>query len=702
VQCHLAQQAIQDQLEKFWRLEEIATRQNLTYEEQKCEDQFSKTHSRMSDGRFMVQLSLRDNYTQLGSSYDNAKRKLITMEKKLARQPELKNQYDSFMQEYLNLNHMRLIPKSSDDSSEARNRSTTYYLPHHAVIKAESETTHLRVVFDASAKTSSGLSLNDVQMIGPTIQQDLFNILTRFRQYVYALTADISKMYRQVRVQAEHCKLQRILWRFKPENDVQTYELQTVTYGEACSVFLAIRSLHQAAKDMQHVFPKASEIIMRDFYVDDLLTGDNDVENLTKLKGQIISVLQTAKFELHKWKSNHRPLMDVDQDKAAVQLNEGTKILGQLWDTRRDIFRYTTETRKQTCKPTKRQVLSCISQIFDPLGLLGPTITKAKLIMQQLWQLQLNWDESLPIQLHTQWCRWYNGISQLNHLEISRRILRNDPVRTELHGFCDASERAYGACIYLRSTDQTQRHHVKLLCAKSRVAPLKTVTLPRLELCGALLLSQLYQRISEALNINFDQIYFWCDSTIVLSWIAGDPSRWSTFVANRTAEVQKLSEKGEWQHVRSELNPADVLSRGIDPDELRGHRLWWNGPKFLYEDYSKTSDDLPELLHIDELPEVKKRAVALKATSEDKLNIIGRFSSLKRLKRTVAYCLRFIHNAKQGAKGHKNNFKGPLQVEELSRSTRVLLAMTQREKYADEIHYLFHCRNFENCYLSFK
>jgi len=256
---------------------------------------------------------------------------------------------------------------------------------------------------------------------------------------------------------------------------------------------------------------------MRDFYVDDLLTGDNDVENLTKLKGEIISVLQTAKFELHKWKSNHRPLMDADQVKAAVQLSEGTKILGQLWDTRRDIFSYTTETCKHTCKPTKRQILSCISQIFDPLGLLGPTIIKSKLIMQQLWQLQLNWDESLPIQLHTQWSRWYNGISQLNHLEIPRRILCDDPIRIELHGFCDASERVYGACIYLRSTDQAQRHHVNLLCAKSRVAPLKTVSILRLELCGALLLSQLYQRVSESLSITFNQMYFCCDSTIVLS-----------------------------------------------------------------------------------------------------------------------------------------------------------------------------------------
>ncbi|XP_025996261.2 uncharacterized protein LOC113005226 [Solenopsis invicta] len=495
-------------------------------------------------------------------------------------------------------------------------------------------------------------------------------------------------MYRQVRVQQNQCRLQRILWRFKPEEEIQTYELQTVTYGEACSAFLAIRALHQTALDMQHKFPRASEIILRDFYVDDLLTGDNDVNNLLQLKEQIITVLQTAKFELHKWKSNHVALMGVKQNKTAVQLGERTKILGQLWDIQHDVFRYTVGTSRESHRPPKRQILSCISQIFDPLGLLGPVIIKAKVIMQQLWQLQLNWDESLPAQLYTQWSRWYSKISQLNYLQIPRRILCNEPMEIELHGFCDASERAYGACIYVRSTDPMQRHHVQLLCAKSRVAPLKTITIPRLELCGALLLSQLYQRASESLSLSFNRIHFWCDSTIALSWIAGNSSRWSTFVANRTAEIQRLSARGEWHHVPSELDPADILSREIEPDEIRDNNLWWNGPTFLYEDYSKMLDNPPEISQIEELPEVRKRIVALSATAEEKLNIIDRSSSLRRLRHTVAYCLRFIYNARQNAKGPKGKREGSLQVEELKHSMRVLIAIAQKEECADEIRQL--------------
>lgn len=275
--------------------------------------------------------------------------------------------------------------------------------------------------------------------------------------------------------------------------------------------------------------------------------------------------------------------------------------------------------------------------------------------------------------------------------KIPRRVICNDPIRIELHGFSDASERAYGACIYVRSTNSSQEHHVKLLCAKSRVAPLKVVSLPRLELCGALLLSQLYQRVIEALSINIDSVHFWCDSTIALSWIAGNPSKWSTF-ANRVAEIQKLTTNGQWHHIHSESNPADVLSRGMNPDEIRVHDLWWNGPSFLQEDYMEIIRNLLQLPRIKKIPEVKKQAIALVMTPAGDVTIINKFSSLVRLRRTVAYCLRFVQNSRQGAMDSDSKITGPLQAEELERSMRILLAIAQREKFSEEIQQLSHGR----------
>lgn len=631
-----------------------------------------------------MELPLKENYTQLGDSYETAKRRLLSMEKKLAKQPELREHYDSFMREYIELGHMKVLSNTTD-APGVQNDNPIYYLPHHAVIKPDSDSTRLRVVFDTSAKTTSGLSLNDVQMTGPTMQQDLFNIVARFRKYAYAMTADISKMYRQVKVKAEQCRLQRIVWRFSPEEEIQEYELQTVTYGEACSSFLAIRSLNQIAKELQHQFPRASEIITRDFYVDDLLTGDDDINSLSQLKEEITTILQAAKFELHKWKANHQSLIETSEDKTILKLGQDTRILGQLWDTQADTFGYTVQTSEQLPKPTKRQVLSCIAQLFDPLGLIGPVITRAKIIMQQLWQLQLGWDESLPVQLHTEWTKWYARIKYLDHLKIPRRVLCDMTRKIELHGFCDASESAYGACIYLRSSNAVGQHHVRLLCAKSRVAPLKTVSLPRLELCGALLLSQLYQRTIESLNIDLDGVYFWSDSTITLSWIAGDPSKWSVFVANRTAEIQRLSTPGRWYHVRSELNPADVLSRGIDPDEILNHKFWWGGPSFLQRNYNEILNNSPSPLPMEGLPETKKQVVCLTVTQEDDLRFINKFSSISKLKRIVAYCLRFAHNAKQRSAKNETRIGGPLQVEELKRSMQVILVSAQKQEFPEEI-----------------
>jgi len=302
--------------------------------------------------------------------------------------------------------------------------------------------------------------------------------------------------------------------------------------------------------------------------------------------------------------------------------------------------------------------------------------------------MKLNWDESLPAQVHTRWVAWYGKISCLNHLKIPRRILCDNPTRIELHGFCDASEQAYGACIYIRSTNPVRHHHVKLLCAKSRVAPLKSVSLPKLELCSALLLARLHQRVIESLSIAIDSTHFWSDSIIALSWIAGEPSRWSTFVANRTAEIQRLSASGKWHHINSESNPADVISRGIDPGEIKNCKLWWNGPSILYKNYDEFINSSPQLLTMEELPEIKRRITSLAATVEERLNVISRFSSLTKLKRIIAYCFRFFYNAKHKAKQDKLPNTGPLQLQELERSMRALLALAQEDEFSEEIRQL--------------
>lgn len=290
------------------------------------------------------------------------------------------------MQEYKDLGHMRevsdhLIP----------NLSSPYcYLPHHAVYKETSTTTKLRVVFDGSCKTSTGVSLNDVLMIGPTIQDDLLSIIIRFRTFKFAITADIKQMYRQVLIDPSQTALQRILWRDSIEEPIKTFELLTVTYGTSAS-FLAIRSLRKLAENKLHKYPTGAKTVLNDFYVDDLITGANTLQEALIIKTETTQLLQEGKFELRKWASNESTL----QNEQSASKQEGfilspdkeceTRTLGVNWCFQSDEFKFSSTVYLTPLKnPTKRSILSRIALIFDPLGLLGPVTLIAKTIMQEL------------------------------------------------------------------------------------------------------------------------------------------------------------------------------------------------------------------------------------------------------------------------------------------------------------------------------
>jgi len=340
--------------------------------------------------------------------------------------------------------------------------------------------------------------------------------------------------------------------------------------------FLAIRSLRRLAEENSERYPVASRIALRDFYVDDLITGADTLQEAVKLKEEMAQLMREGKFELRKWSSNEPSLQHeqsvtgqgefrVSDDKTSER-----HTLGIIWNCTSDTFKFSYLTCTSTLEnPTKRSILSRIASIFDPLGLLGPVTLVAKTIMQDMWRLKLDWDESMPLDLNTKWKRYEGELQFLRNLTIPRLVTTTSHhIRLELHGFADASETAYGACIYFRATSANNKHSTYLLCSKSRVAPLKSLSLPRLELCAALLLAQLVDKVSKCLSCRIDSISLWTDSTIVLSWLQSCSRTWSTFVANRVGEIQQLTPAQYWNHIRSEYNPADPLSRGVMPNSL--------------------------------------------------------------------------------------------------------------------------------------
>jgi len=438
----------------------------------------------------------------------------------------------------------------------------------------------LRVVFDASCKTAEGISLNDAVMVGPVLQQDLLSILLRFRSFKYVITADIAKMYRQILLEDNQTALQRIVWRDNPNEEIRTYELLTLTYGTAPASFLATKVIQQLADLEENQFPKGAVVARRDFYMDDLITGANSLEETLAIRDEVTALLKRGGFVLRKWASNHPDLLkDIPGDATGnfiLELNkDGTaKTLGVEWNQTRDVLQYSIKiTRPSSC--TKRLMLSSIAQIFDPLGLLAPVILTAKLLIQEIWKLQLDWDESLPSDIFTKWSSYVTDIQSLNGFGVRRWVIgKMSDTEIQLHGFCDASERAYGACVYVRSLDRNNSIQSHLLCAKSRVAPLKTLSIPRLELCGAQLLVQLISKVKTSLNIEIKKVYYWTDSSIVLHWIKATNKKLPVFVAHRVGEIQELTSVEDWNHVGTKENPADLVSRGTSPKELCGSQLW--------------------------------------------------------------------------------------------------------------------------------
>ncbi|GBL91112.1 hypothetical protein AVEN_184477-1 [Araneus ventricosus] len=250
-----------------------------------------------------------------------------------------------------------------------------------------------------------------------------------------------------------------------------------------------------------------------------------------------------------------------------------------IWNSVSDTFTYKANVNINHSY-TKRDVLSQIARIYDPVGLLGPVISKAKILMQQLWLLKLDWYEILPPDISQQWENFIKTLPDLEKIKIPRCFLETNAIRVILHGFADASSKGYGAVIYFQTVPINEESNCRLLCSKSRVAPTKFMTIPRLERSACLLLSKLTHKVISALKMQIESVQLWSDSTIALAWINTPPNLLKTFVSNRVSQIQQLTKDFQWKHIPSECNPADLISRGLDVKALAANDLWWKGPDF--------------------------------------------------------------------------------------------------------------------------
>ena len=586
------------------------------------------------------------------------------------------------------LTHTNLNPNTAN---QPKLNTTIYYMPHHAVYKPSSTTTKTRVVFNASAKTNTGISLNDVLCVGPTVQADNFAILLKFRQHQFAIMADIAKMYRQIMIHPTQQNLQRILYRDDVHSPIKHYKLKTVTYGTASASYLATRCINQLAYEHLDQYPEASRVILSSFYVDDLLTGSNNIDHAVKLQTEINTIISSAGMSLRKWVSNEITILKSIPENHRETCNEQTiiKALGICWDPKSDILSFIINPIERI-KVNKRNVLSQIAKIYDPIGWIAPVVLKAKIFMKGLWLININWDEDLPSDYADEWIKFRNTFDILNNIKIPRYIIIHNACTIDLHGFSDGSEKAYGAALYIRSVSADGEVSSKLLCAKSRVAPVNQKSLARLELCGALLLSKLSQRVLKSLDVKFDSVTLWSDSTIVLSWIKTTPASLKTFVANRVAQIQEATQHFSWKHIATADNPADSVSRGYMPKEIVNSAMWWHGPTFFSQPVHEWPQTIINIQPADPAYNDEfKSLTTLILQKNDLLNVIEYHSNFTKLRRVIAYVRRFANNLKAKSEKLSQSFiNDHLTVAELNAAEQFIIRISQQTTFADEIKLL--------------
>ncbi|XP_073823930.1 uncharacterized protein [Musca autumnalis] len=672
-------------LEKFWKLEEPPKISEYSPEEEYCEDVYQKTTRRLSDGRYVVSLPFKPQYENgkgLGLSRMRACRQFFRNESSLCKKPEFKVIYDNVLEEYESLGHMTEVTQDDEGSS-------SFYLPHHAVIKPESSSTKVRVVFNASSRSTTGLSLNDTLYPGPILQNDLMLLIIRWRFYRYVFNGDVEKMYRQIWLNEDHTRFQRLVFRTDPKASLKNFELKTVTFGVNCAPFLAIRTLLQLASDVEKDLPLAAKILRRMMYVDDALAGAHELEVAIEARDQLVCALTSAGFSMRKWTSNEEQILQglppdhlLSEKLLEIEDESSAKTLGIRWNAKSDFFYFSVKPIQMKSNFTKREVLSIIASLFDPAGWLGPVIVVAKMLMQDIWSEGIGWDEVVPAKILHKWEQFVADYLSLNNIKIPRWVGFQPSAQVEIHGFSDASEKAYGACVYVRVASDDGSVQTHLLLAKSRVAPLKVVSLPRLELCGALLLSELMGsvRTDLCLDEKNTKFYCWSDSMVVLAWLQKPPSSWNTFVANRVSKIVDKVGKHNWRHVRSEFNPADLISRGIRPQTLVDEPLWWYGPSWLKDSSSQWEGDIGHFDTQEEGRKVKVFSTFIKGYDD----ILHQFSSYAKALRLMSYVFRFVDRLK----GEKSFSKKLVGSEEIQRTKERLVMIAQQVYYIDEYHSL--------------
>lgn len=595
--------------------------------------------------------------------------RLKHLKRKLDKDPQLKSDYTAFMKAVLEDGDAELADKEPS-------MGHLWYIPHQGVYHPK-RPNKIRVVFDCSAKYE-GTALNEHLLTGPDLTNGLTGVLCRFRKYPVAVMCDIKKMFHRFHVAREDRDFLRFLWWPNCDTNAEPreYRMRVHLFGASSSPGCANYGLKYLASINETEYPLAASFIRRNFYVDDGLVSVESAESAIKLVEEAQALCAKGKLHLHKFLSNSREVLEsINQSDHAVEVKNVDfyhnhlpvqNVLGIRWDVENDAF--TFKIMLESKPATRRGILSTVASVYDPLGFLAPFMISAKKVLQEMCHKGISWDEPLPIEMRPRWESWLEDLSKLDKIQIPRCFTPSNfgkILRTELHHFSDASNKGYGQCSYIRLLSDT-RVHCAFIMGKARVAPLKVVTIPRLELTAAVVSAAVSGMLKEELALKVDGEYFWTDSQVVLGYINNEARRFHVFVSNRVQRIREATNPAQWHYINTGENPADHASRGLMVDELINSN-WFTGPKFLWEREVVVKQSPPELLVGD--PEVKNVQV-LKTDVKmhgDFLQQLSRFSKWTTVVNIIARIQRLVKKVKMSE---------PLGVEERMRASSTLIRLT--------------------------
>ena len=680
---------------------------NLEFSEKDSEDkalsnederflQIVRKGIRKEDNHYEVPLPFRDPYPNLPNNRIQAVQRLSSVKRKMLKDDKYRSDYISFIESIISKGYARKCDAVEKVEGEM------WYLPHHGVYHS-TKPEKIRVVFDCSARYQNRC-LNDELLQGPDLTNQLVGVHLRFRKETVPFTGDIETMFYQIRIPESQRSYLRFLWWPSGNTDIapEEFEMCVHTFGAISSPSCANFTLKQAAADSAQMFGEdASRTIHRDFYVDDLLKSCKNEPAAVSLLSRVQAICHEGGFNLTKIVSTSSTVINsVAEEKRAPsvkqhQLADSLQIqraLGVIWYIEEDRMGFRISLIDSPL--TRRSILSTISSAYDPLGLASPFLLQGRKVLQAITADGKHWDDELEAEQRTAWCMWRNDLPLLNLLKVNRSykpMAFGNVIETSLHNFSDGCPNiGYGSAHYIRQINEDGQIHVSLVMAKSRVSPLKSHTVPRIELTAAQTASEVGKMVKSELEISSISETYWADSKIALGYIHNEKKRFRIFVANRVKKIRTLTNKEQWKYINTNENPADYASRGISlADEVKIQK-WFRGPEFLWK--AKTEWDIEHRITeiLDDDLEVKVNISAntivtnMAPTNNLLQSLAESYSQWTKMTRVMAVIVKFCQRCR---KVDTEQTEFTLSVSDIKEGELAILKMIQHNGFASEIKF---------------